>query len=92
MSARPESPLGRRFTLPDAAAYLGRSTAALEGLVRRRAIAFHLEGGRRHFFFERELDAYLASTRVAPVVRSTEASSARFRSVAHVMPATRELA
>lgn len=95
MTARPSSPLGRRFTLPSAAAYLAMTTHELERLVRDRAITFHRRGPRaRHYFYERELDAYLAADRVDPAgVRPTAAAAAaRSRSVAQWLPAVRELA
>lgn len=88
------APLGERMTLPASARYLGMSVAALEGMVRRGQIPFHRFAPRgRRYFYESELEAFVASTRVAaapsprpPVVTPVT----RPRRVDHLMPAVRE--
>lgn len=90
MSAPVEvGPLGRRMTLPSAAAYLGMTPAALTHLANSGGITHHRRSPRGfRFFYEKELDAYLAQTRVRATAPST---GQRRRSVAHLMPAEREL-
>lgn len=84
-------PLGERMTLPAAARYLGVTARSLEGMVRRRQIAFHrLTEGGRHYFYRPDLDAFIAATRVEPETARVSPPSS-YRSVAHLMPATREL-
>lgn len=84
--------LGQRLTLPAAARVLGVSTKVLETLVRRRQIPYHrFAPTGRHYFYESELAAFLASTRVDPCPSATGAPDGlRPRSVSHLMPTDRE--
>ena len=59
------APMGQLLPVTQAAAYLGISVRALQNMVARREIAFHQKRPRgRHYFYERELDAYRDGTRV----------------------------
>lgn len=68
------SKYGRRFGLPEAAAFLDVTVHTLRRLVRDGRITYHREPaapGRPatrglYFFYETELEAYIEATRVAP--------------------------
>lgn len=80
-------PLGRCLRVGEAAAYLGITADQLALKVRRGLIVCHRDTPRGHArFYERELDQYLASTRV----EATEATTRARGSVAHLMPPVRE--
>lgn len=86
--------LGRCLKASQAAQYLGRSIDEFTGLVRRGLVPYHRDGPRSaRRYYERELDAYLESTRVAPrTARGAvpDPSERRGRSIAHLMPAIRK--
>lgn len=76
------APFGKRLTLQETASALGISRAALYRLVRERRITYVQERtpqpgkrGSNYFFYERDIQTYLATVRREARVEATVASA-----------------